>query len=352
MALDPVPASSAAATSSELPKTYIETPLIHSAPLSNIVGCTVLLKLELLQPSGSFKSRGVGSVVRHALLNSPPGSDLHFFSSSGGNAGAAAAEACKRFGYPCTVAVPESASPRMIQRLREEYSATVVLHGSVWREADAKLHELMKAYEGEGGKAVYCHPYDNPVIVEGNGTIVPEIIDQAAQLGYTSDKIKAISCSVGGGGLFSGVTTGLQASYPGEHKPTVVAVETVGANKLYQSLGAGKKVTLSAISTVASSLGANEVSDKAWEMATSYPTVAVEITDADAVSACLKTLDNHRLFVEPACGAAIAPWYEFEKYEISEKIKLEKDDVVVLIVCGGSTMTLDALVKYQQVFSL
>lgn len=268
------------------------------------------------------------------MLTLPPGSKPHFFSSSGGNAGAAAAEACHRYGYPCTVAVPETAAPHMVSRLREEYGATVIQYGKVWRDADDKLREIMSTYDNETDVAVYCHPYDNQLVFEGHSTMVDEIVDQAVAMGYSAESIKAVSCSVGGGGLFSGIALGLQRRYK-ELKPMIVAVETTGANKLYQSLQKGEKVSLSSISTIASSLGANEVANKAWQLAQDYPTLGVEVSDKDSVSACLRLLNEHRIMIEPACGAALAPWYNVDKYKVLDKVKLTKDDAVVLVVCGG-----------------
>ncbi|KAK9371196.1 tryptophan synthase beta subunit-like PLP-dependent enzyme [Lipomyces kononenkoae] len=328
---------------------YIRTPLVYSQSLSKITGSTVLLKLEVLQPSGSFKSRGIGHLILQALLESPQGIKPHIFTSSGGNAGCAAALAAQTYGCPCTVVVPNNVAPHMVRRLRDAYGANVILHGSMWREADMKVRQLMS--EHQDGPAKYCPPFDDPSIWEGNSSIIDEIVEQLTEAGYDKSKLKAVSCSVGGGGLYLGVVAGLKRHYPSSgEQPVITAVETHGAESLNASLKAGELVTLPAITSIASSLGADRVASNAFDAAKTYPTMSVVVTDAQAVGSCLKILDEHRLFVEPACGAALAPWYYLEKYNFRTKLNLEEDSVSVIIVCGGSTLTLDSLLNYRNIF--
>ncbi|KAK9466588.1 tryptophan synthase beta subunit-like PLP-dependent enzyme [Lipomyces arxii] len=322
---------------------YIKTPLIRSSQLSQIVGCEVLLKIESLQPSASFKSRGLGRLVQETLLNLPSGTTPKFFSSSGGNAGCAAAQAAQLYGCKCTVVVPSTAPAHMITRLRERYAAEVIVHGTVWKEADDKVRELIAAYDGP---AQYCHPFDNSLIWEGNSTIVDEIMDQLHELGYSRTQLQAISASVGGGGLYNGIVQGLQRNFPGGSRPTVVTCETTGTQKLFMSMKQGKRVVLDKITSIASSLGADAVSPQTFEYANKYPTLPVVVSDTQAVEACLKLLDTHRILVEPACGAALAPWYSS-----LVKLDLASDSVVVIIVCGGSTVTLESMLKYKSQYT-
>ncbi|KAK9455797.1 tryptophan synthase beta subunit-like PLP-dependent enzyme [Dipodascopsis uninucleata] len=321
-------------------KAYIETPLIHSVPLSNIVSCTVLLKLELLQPSGSFKSRGLGNLVEKTY---EPG--IHYFSSSGGNAGLAAACAAQRLGCQCTVVVPESVAPHVAAMLTNRYKASVVLHGKQWKEADDHVKKLMKDYPL---KAQYCAPFDDPLIWEGNSTIVDEIVSQLDEQGYDRSKLAAVSCSVGGGGLFNGIVMGLRRHYgDASSTPVAVTVETDGTSSLAQSVAEQKLVTLSKIESIASSLGASRVATQTFENAMSYPTLPVVVSDVDACRACLALLNDHKLFVEYACGASLAPWYGGLE-SLKESLKLTSDSIVVIVVCGGSTVTLDSMINYKQ----
>ncbi|KAK9429153.1 tryptophan synthase beta subunit-like PLP-dependent enzyme [Lipomyces doorenjongii] len=332
-----------------LSKTYIRTPLVYSQSLSKATGSTVLLKLEVLQPSGSFKSRGIGHLVRQTLLNSPPGTRPHIFTSSGGNAGCAAAQAAQKYGCPCTVVVPSNIAPHMVKRLRDTYGANVIIHGSMWREADTKIRQMVA--EHRDGPARYCPPFDDQLIWEGNSFMIDEVVEQLQEAGYDKSKLKAISCSVGGGGLFAGVVAGLKRHYPSPgEQPVIIAVETYGAESLNASLKAGELVTLPAISSIASSLGADRVSSEAFEAAKTYPTSSVVVTDAQAVGSCVKVLDEHRLFVEPACGAALAPWYYSDKYDLTSQLKLDEDSVAVIVVCGGSTLSIESMLHYKHMF--
>ncbi|KAK9364780.1 tryptophan synthase beta subunit-like PLP-dependent enzyme [Lipomyces kononenkoae] len=330
--------------------TYVRTPLVYCQSLSKITGrYTVLLKLEVFQPSGSFKSRGIGHFVLQALLDSPQGTKPHIYTSSGGNAGCAAALAAQTYGCPCTVVVPSNVAPHMVTRLRDTYGANVIIYGSMWSEADKRVRQMLS--EHRHGPAKYCSPFDDPLIWEGNSSIVDEIVEQITELGYDKSKVKTISCSVGGGGLFRGVVASLKRHYPQfGAQPIITAVETRGAESLNASLKAGKLVTLPNITSIASSLGVDRVASDAFDAAMTYPTMSVLVTDAQAVGSCLKILDEHRLFVEPACGAALAPWYYSEQYDLRTKLKLEEDSVSVIIVCGGSTLTLDSLVHYRNMF--
>ncbi|KAL9123448.1 MAG: hypothetical protein Q9175_008364, partial [Cornicularia normoerica] len=99
--------------SPHLPKPWISTPLIESAALSKAAGCRIFLKLENLQPAASFKSRGIGNLIRHALLTHPTPHLTHFYSSSGGNAGLACVTAAHSLGRPATVVVPMTTKPLM-----------------------------------------------------------------------------------------------------------------------------------------------------------------------------------------------------------------------------------------------
>ncbi|KAK9249464.1 tryptophan synthase beta subunit-like PLP-dependent enzyme [Lipomyces tetrasporus] len=328
---------------------YIRTPLVYSHSLSKITGSTVLLKLEVLQPSGSFKSRGIGYLVWQAVLNSPPGQKPHIFSSSGGNAGCAAAQAAQKYGCPCTVVVPSNVAPNMVTRLRDKYGATVILHGSMWREADTKVRQMVA--EHKDGQAKYCPPFDDPVIWEGNSFMIDEVVEQLEEADYDKSRLKAISCSVGGGGLFAGVVNGLKRHYPlsGE-QPIVVSVETYGAESLNASIKRGELVTLPKITSIASSLGADRVAVAAFDAAMTYPTRSVVVTDAQTVGSCLRILDENRLFVEPACGAALAPWYYSDIYDLRSKLMLDADSISVIIVCGGSTVTLESMLRYKDTF--
>jgi len=291
---------------------HIHTPLIESRPLSLAAGRSIWLKLDALQPCGSFKLRGVGHAceVHHAR------GARHFVSSSGGNAGLAVAYAGRKLGVPVTVVVPETTSDRAKELLRLE-DAKVVVHGSSWQEANELAQTLV------GADDAFIHPFDDPLLWTGHASLV----DEVAAAGIKPD---AVVLSVGGGGLLSGVVEGLKRN--GWDDVPVLAVETEGAASLHAAVQAGHSVELERIASVATSLGAKRVADQALVCVREHPVHSVLVTDRAALEACEQFLSDHRVLVEPACGAALALAYA--------PGKLAGYQNVLVVVCGGATATL------------
>ncbi|KAJ9614593.1 catabolic L-serine/threonine dehydratase [Cladophialophora chaetospira] len=329
---------------------WIETPLVESTVLSKIAGCRIFLKLENLQPSGSFKSRGIGNSVLKSVRDqeSTPSDDrpLHFYSSSAGNAGMACVTAATSLGHASSVVVPLSTDEATITKLRAAGASEVIPHGESWFFADQFLREtVIPAAEARGEKGIYIHPFDNPAVWEGASTMVEEIQRQMPG----GDKPDAIVCSVGGGGLFSGIMIGLdRAAWDKDVK--VLAVETKGADSLAQSLEKKELVTLPAITSVAASLGAIRVAKNAFEQAQRPNVRSVVLEDAEACAACWRFLDDERILVEPACGVSIALAYDgrLKKYLKD----LGPESKVVLVVCGGSKISLELLNKYKEKYQV
>ncbi len=298
---------------------HIETPLLESRPLEIAAGRPVLLKMDALQPSGSFKIRGVGAVCEHHLRNGK----RRFVSSSGGNAGLAVAYAGRRLSAPVTVFVPETTTERAKALIRQE-GAEVVVHGASWQEANERALEAVDA------EAAFIHPFDDPILWAGHATM----IDEAARANATFD---AVVLSVGGGGLLCGVAEGL-ARNGLEHVP-IIAVETEGTASLSVALKAGELVELPAVTGVATSLGARKVSETAFRVARTRPVESVVVNDRAAVDACVRFLDDHRVLVEPACGAALAIAY-------AHPDRLARFERPLIVVCGGATTSIDTLMRY------
>ena len=294
---------------------HIQTPLIESRPLSLAASRTVWLKLDALQPCGSFKLRGVGHAceVHHAR------GARHFVSSSGGNAGLAVAYAGRKLGVPVTVVVPETTTERAKELLHQE-DAKVVVHGSSWQEANALAQTLIGPHDA------FIHPFDDPLLWAGHASL----IDEVAATGYKPD---AVVLSVGGGGLLSGVVEGLKRN--GWDDVPVVAVETEGAASLHAAVQAGHPVELERLASVATSLGAKRVADQAMACVHEHPVHSVLVSDRAALQACERFLADHRVLVEPACGAALAVTYEAGK--------LDGYSNVLVVVCGGATATLEQI---------
>ncbi|KAI1444824.1 pyridoxal-phosphate dependent enzyme [Annulohypoxylon stygium] len=319
---------------------WIETPCIPSAPLSRAAGCNIFLKLENLQPSGSFKSRGIGYMMQQAML-SKNSSNVHFYCSSGGNAGLACATAAGILGRPCTIVVPMLTKPHMIDKMRL-LGAEVIQIGAHWALADAHLRSVLLANDPAG---VYVPPFDHPDVWKGASTIVDELAYQIKP--HKVSQIDGILCNVGGGGLLNGIMTGVEKNFQ-KSKPKVLAVETVGAESLNASVRAGELITLPAITSIATSLGAPRVSEESfrWSQEASYLSSFV-VSDAEAVAATMRFADDARMLVEVACGATIAPVYNGDLIKVMGGEGLSDEDWkarnVVIIVCGGSNVSLEAL---------
>ncbi|KAG0239200.1 tryptophan synthase beta subunit-like PLP-dependent enzyme [Mortierella sp. GBAus27b] len=311
------------------------TPLMYSTELSRKTQTNVWLKLENLQPSGSFKIRGLGHMCQKAFQEH--GSEAHFVSSSGGNAGLAAAYASRQLGCKSTIIVPQTCTEFMIKKLRAE-GATVIMEGEAWDEADKYARSIV-AKDPHG---VYIPPFDHPDIWDGNSTMVPEIKTQLN--GVVPD---AIVCSVGGGGMISGIILGCRAA--GWEKVPILAVETHGADSFHQAVLAGELVTLPKITSIASTLGAKTVSAKSLELSLERPVVPFTVSDSMAARACWQFLDDHRFAVEPSCGATLSVGYT---PALLSNIfpDVNENSNVVFIVCGGSNINMDMLTEYRERF--
>ena len=293
---------------------HIETPLIISDVLSDLVDKDIRLKLDALQPSGSFKIRGVGFACEY-FANKGAKS---FLSSSGGNAGMAVAYAGKKLGIPVKVIVPETTSTRSISLLKKD-NAEVIIHGSSWLEANELAQSILT------DETAFIHPFDDELLWSGHSTIIDEVK-------ATDFKPDLIILSVGGAGLLAGVIKGL-LNNKWEDTP-IMAVETFGAASLNNSLKKGETVELDKISSLATSLGAKKVSEGAFKLACAHNVISVLTSDLDTLLTCENFLSDHKILVEPACGAALAPVY-------NQMNELEAFSKILVIVCGGSTMSID-----------
>jgi L-serine/L-threonine ammonia-lyase len=287
---------------------HIQTPLIESRALSALLGRPVWLKLENTQPSGSFKLRGIGHACQWHVRQGAAG----FVSSSGGNAGLAVAYAGRKLGVPVTVVVPETATERAKELIRME-EASVIVHGAAWDQAHSYAQTLANA------NTPLIHPFDDPLLWEGHASLV----DEVAQVGLRPD---LLVCSVGGGGLLQGMFTGLDRN--GWHETAVLAVETEGAASFGAALDAGHAITLPAMKTIANSLASARVCDAVVQSALSHTVRSALVSDAQALSACQRFAHDHRILVEPACGAALAALYETPQ-------AVGDAQVVLMVVCGG-----------------
>jgi L-serine/L-threonine ammonia-lyase len=309
---------------------HLNTPLVSSRPLGLATGKTVFLKLDALQPSGSFKLRGIGFAVQEYLRRGA----RRLISSSSGNAGIAVAYAGRVMSVPVVVVVPESSSERAKALIRQE-GAEVMVHGASWQEANALAQSLTT------GADAFLHPFDDALLWQGHSSLIDEVVATGVNPGAagvnpgaTMGKPDAVVLSVGGGGLLCGVAEGLHRH--GWSDVPIIAVETRGADSFSQSVAAGSRIELPAITSIATSLGARQVCARAFEWTRQHPIHSVVVSDAAAVRACLRFLHDHRILVEPACGAALAAVYDHTP-------QLTAHQNILVIVCGGATATVEQL---------
>ncbi|KAM0324399.1 hypothetical protein ACHAQA_008181 [Verticillium albo-atrum] len=364
-------------TTNNVSQPWFQTPLIPSPHLSRAAGCNVYLKLENLQPSGSFKSRGIGNLMLQAMVSDPDNQDLHFYSSSGGNAGLACATSAHALGRPATIVTPTTTSPLMVSKLRL-LGAHVEQVGANWALADDHLRANLIARDPH---AVYVPPFDHPLIWDGASTIIDDLVVQAPA------PIHGIVCSVGGGGLLNGLLHGIDrherdartptTPWPRGTVPRVLAVETRGADSLNASVEAAQHITLPAITSIAKCLGAVRVSSKTWEWAQRKarlgPSTAaaaaddnaaadagpaelesVAVSDPEAALASVRFADDTRFLVEAACGAPVSTFYNgVLRRRLGKDLSDNewRDKNVVLIVCGGSDVSLEVLEGYRQEYT-
>ena len=318
---------------------HIQTPLLLHRRLSAALGKSVWLKMENEQPSGSFKLRGIGLMCQRAVAAGA----THLVCPSGGNAGFAAAVAGVALRVLTTVVVPATASAAA-RRAIVDIGAELIVHGTCWDDASLEALRLCAA-----PGAVYIPPFEHPDIWDGNASVIDEALAQAANtvsgtppaLGAAAFDV--VICSVGGGGLLCGVLEGLQRN--GLAHVPVLAVETEGAASYAAALRAGELVTLPAIASVATSLGARRASQTALDWTQRHEIISVLVSDAQAVDACVRFADDLRVLVEPACGAALAVAYQ-------DLPQLQRFSRPLVIVCGGIGIDLATLAALQARFSL
>ncbi|MFD6415921.1 pyridoxal-phosphate dependent enzyme [Streptomyces sp. NPDC060194] len=262
----------------------------------------MFLKLEHLQRSGSFKLRG----ALNAMLAGSP--DDHVVTASGGNHGLAVATAAQLLGRRATVYVPEAAPAGKTRRI-EAAGARLVRRGTTFAEA-AEAAWVEAALPGHR----FLHPYDDPAVVAGQGTVTAEIVADAPE-------VDAIAAAAGGGGLVAGAV--LAAG--GRH---VTAVEPEHCRCLHDALAAGRPVDSPVDSVAASATGATRVGEIPFAVLTGSPAVStVLVPDARILRARDRLWDELRLAVEPAAALPFAAWLDGRV----------PGDHPCLVLCGANT---------------
>jgi threonine dehydratase len=271
---------------------------------------SVLLKLEFLQHAGSFKTRGMFNRILVAAERGLPAAGV--IAASGGNAGLAAAYAARELGVPAEIFVPVTAPSVKVAKLGK-LGARVVQVGDEYAEAYAAA-----IVQAEVTGALFCHAYDDPDMVAGNGTLGLELLEQLP------DGFDTVLVAVGGGGLVAGLAAGLRG------RARVVAVEPHGAATLHAALAAGGPVDVAVSGVAADSLGARRVGAIAFDTATAEGLRSVLVDDRAIVEARRRLWEDYRVAVEHGTAAAQAALN-------SGAYVPDAGERVVVLLCGANT---------------
>jgi threonine dehydratase len=285
------------------------TPLLGSRTLGARTGATVLLKVEALQRTGSFKVRGVLNRLAHLT---PDERARGLVTVSAGNHAQAVAYGASLERVRAIVVMPEHASRAKVDASRE-YGAEVVLHGDVF---DAFAHmEHLRELHGY----TMVHPFDDVHVVAGQGTVGAEICEDAPD-------IDVVVVPVGGGGLISGVATAVRALRP---HARIIGVEPAGAPAVRAALDAGAPVRLERVDTIADGLGAPATGPIVLEHIRALVDDVVLVSDEAIADALRFILERCKLLVEPAGAAAVAAL-------LAGAVALPRGARVAAILSGGN----------------
>ncbi|WP_244545223.1 threonine ammonia-lyase [Devosia enhydra] len=276
-------------------------------PLSD--GVEVSLKLELLQVTGSFKARGATNRLMHL---EPAQLERGIVAASGGNHGIATARAGFTAGVPTTIYLPDNATPAKIEKLKQ-WGADVRIVGSVWHEANAAA----LAHVAETG-AAYFHPFADPYVVAGQGTVGLEILDQVPD-------VDVVLVAMGGGGLISGVATALLALRP---KARVIGIEAEGCPVLLRALEAGENIGLDRVTTSVATMACARTEDSIFEIVRDTVDAIVLVSDDEMRAAARWLWFEMGLAADLSGAAAIAALRE-------GRVRLSPGEKVCAIVCGA-----------------
>ena len=263
----------------QVQKAAIKTELIYSDYLSEQTGNKVYLKPENLQKTGAYKIRGAYYKIS-TLTEEERAKGL--ITASAGNHAQGVAYAAKVYGCKAVIVMPTTTPLMKVDRTKS-YGAEVVLYGNVYDEAAAHAAKLA----AEHGYT-FIHPFDDPAVATGQGTIAMEIIKELPTVDY-------ILVPVGGGGLAAGVSTLAKLLNP---KIKVIGVEPAGANCLQASLAAGKPVTLPSVSTIADCTAVKTTGKQIFPYLQKGLDDVITVEDDELIVAFLDIVENHKLIVE------------------------------------------------------
>lgn len=280
--------------------------LLRKAPFP---GADIWLKLELLQATGSFKARGAVNKAR-ALKKDELNRGL--ITASGGNHGLAVGYVGSMLGVPTTICLPTNVNPEKAAKLKG-YGAKVVIEGATWLESNKNA---LKMAQAEG--LTYIHPFADPFVAAGQGTIALEILEDVPQ-------IDTILVAIGGGGLITGIATAAKAIKPSIR---IVGIEPVGAPTLKACLDAGEVVSLPRVSTAAVTLAAGRTEPFNYDAVAKHVDDVVLVSDDDMRDAARWLWNEFAIAAEMSGAASVAALQ-------TGAVKVKQGERVCALICGA-----------------
>ena len=291
-----------------LKKAVRSTDLVPSQILAIPGRREVFLKTECLQYTGSFKLRGAYN--RISMLT-PEERERGVIASSAGNHAQGVALAAAKFGAKATIVMPAGAPLAKVAATRS-YGAEVVLHGAVYDDAYAEACRIQQ----ETG-AVFVHPFNDPYVIAGQGSIGLEIMD-------ANPDINTVVVPIGGGGMASGIAAAIKLLHP---EVKVIGVQAAGAPSMLESHRAGKIVTLKSAATIADGIAVKTPGELTFAMCEKYLDEIVTVDEDEIAGAILMLLEKCKIVAEGAGATSVAAVL-YEKFDTSGK--------VACVVSGGN----------------
>ncbi|WP_338994999.1 threonine ammonia-lyase [Fusobacterium polymorphum] len=313
----------------KLSKVLLETHLIYSPIFSKESGNKVFIKPENLQKTGSFKIRGAYNKISN-LTDAEKKRGV--IASSAGNHAQGVAYGAKESGIKAVIVMPKS-TPLIKVESTKQYGAEVILHGDVYDDAYKKAKELE---EKEG--YVFVHPFNDEDVLDGQGTIALEILEELPETDI-------ILVPIGGGGLISGIACAAKILKP---EIKIIGVEPEGAASAYEAIKKNKVIELKEANTIADGTAVKKIGDLNFEYIKKYVDEIITVSDYELMEAFLLLVEKHKIIAENSGILSVAA---------TKKIK-EKNKKVVSVISGGnidvlmiSSMINKGLIRRDRIFN-
>ena len=313
----------------KLSKVLLETHLIYSPIFSKESGNKVFIKPENLQKTGSFKIRGAYNKISN-LTDAEKKRGV--IASSAGNHAQGVAYGAKESGIKAIIVMPKS-TPLIKVESTKQYGAEVILHGDVYDDAYKKAKELE---EKEG--YVFVHPFNDEDVLDGQGTIALEILEELPETDI-------ILVPIGGGGLISGIACAAKILKP---EIKIIGVEPEGAASAYEAIKENKIIELKEANTIADGTAVKKIGDLNFEYIKKYVDEIITVSDYELMEAFLLLVEKHKIIAENSGILSVAA---------TKKLK-EKNKKVVSVISGGnidvlmiSSMINKGLIRRDRIFN-